>query len=420
MQSQAVRYSLLTVFLAFCTMEPALLLAQTSLTSAGKPTDSVTIPVENGFINLADGNLHLDIPFATQVQRGTLIKNAGFVYDSGIWHGVATANGNQWMPTNVTTYAGTQSIGGWRYVDQTQEPFTSFQSSTGTTSCSSDSSSPTYQENTAFVYTDPVGTVHTFPIETIGVYDNIPGCVDGEITDTPSGQNYATDGSGYYATVSNYSDINVFDPSGNQVVVGNNIPASGATYRDTNGNYWDAEGLDDRGQNDVTVTQDPSNPSIYYYDVLTTYAKTARYTVTLETIQLTTNFLAESVGSDFTGSMQVVQSIQLPDGSAYGFTYENGSYGELTGITLPTGGTVSYTYQSGLNGTRAGENVPPRWVSQHVGANGTTNFSIIPTVCGNQTTLLCDFEDNFVTRSGSTVDYTFAAIRNSEVEAREQ
>ena len=83
--------------------------------------------------------------------------------------------------------------------------------------------------------------------------------------------------------------------------------------------------------------------------------KTEQYSVTTETIQLNTNFLSNSVGSDFNGSMTVVQSIGLPDGSSYSFTYEDGTYGELSGITLPQGGTITYVYQSGLNGTRAGE-----------------------------------------------------------------
>ena len=381
--------------------------AQSSITSVGKPTGSLTIPVENGFINVQDGNLHLDIPFATQQQRGNLVQHAGFVYDSGIWHGVATSNGNQWMPTNVTTYEGTPSLGGWRYVDQAQDAFTSSSYSSGTVACQSGNGA--YQIETAFLYTDPLGTVHTFPIETISMAD--PTCGTGTIVDTPNGANYAIDGSGYYAEVMDYSMISVWDPSGNQVVQSYNGGMAVHPYMDPNGNFWDLASLpnpkDDRDQQDVLVSQNGSNPNIYYYDVLTTYAQRARYTVTIETINLKTNFLAASVGSDFTGTMQVVESIGLPDGSTYGFTYENGTYGELTGITLPTGASVSYVYLSGVKGTRAGENVPPRWVSQHVGASGTTAFSIVPTLCNNKNTLLCNIETNTVSRSGNKEVYVF-------------
>jgi hypothetical protein len=211
--------------------------------------------------------------------------------------------------------------------------------------------------------------MHTFPIETISLAD--PSCATATITNTPNGANYATDGSGYYAQVTNYTTINVWDPSGNQVVDSYNGGNAVHPYMDPNGNYWDLASLpdpeDDRGQQDVLISQDPSNADIYYYDVLTTYAKRVRYTVTLETINLNTNFLAASVGSEFTGTMQVVASIG-PDGSAYGFTYENGTYGELSGITLPTGASVSYVYLSGVNGTRAGENVPlnGRWLGEHL------------------------------------------------------
>ena len=43
----------------------------------------------------------------------------------------------------------------------------------------------------------------------------------------------------------------------------------------------------------------------------------------------------------------MLQSVALPDGTTYQFTYDHGgaqTYGELTGITLPTGGSIQYGY----------------------------------------------------------------------------
>ena len=379
--------------------------SQTTEFSPGNPTASAMIPVESGFINLANGNLHLDIPFATYNLRGGLVRHAGFVYDSSIWHGVTNTGGSrQWMPNNVLDSHLQASWGGWRYADEyiPNTGFTTFPQVSGKTTCSSDGSG--YVQQQALQWTDGTGTTHTFPVETITVSHNIPGCIDGAITDTPSSQGYASDGSGYYAVVTNYTTVDIWNPAGTHVVNGTSGSAAIPRYIDRNGNYEADDYKDDLGREIPGVA---STSSPYYYDVLTTYGKTVRYTVTTETIQLKTNFLADSVGSDFTGSMTVVQSIGLPDGSSYSFTYEP-NYGELTSIKLPHGGVISYKYTSGLNGTRAGENVPPRWVSQHVGANGTTTFSILPTQCpGNNSPDPCTIQDNYVTRSGSTTDYTF-------------
>ncbi len=51
-----------------------------------------------------------------------------------------------------------------------------------------------------------------------------------------------------------------------------------------------------------------------------------------------------------TGSVSMIRSVVLPDGTSYAFEYNdlngtgNINYGSLTKITLPTGGPISYTY----------------------------------------------------------------------------
>jgi len=51
-----------------------------------------------------------------------------------------------------------------------------------------------------------------------------------------------------------------------------------------------------------------------------------------------------------TGSVSMIRSVGLPDGTSYAFEYNdlngtgNINYGSLTKIRLPTGGTISYTY----------------------------------------------------------------------------
>jgi hypothetical protein len=84
--------------------------AQDYLTATGNPTFSVNIPVENGYINVANGNLHMEIPIATHTQRGALQLNERFVYDSKIWK-IVQNGGYSWQPTNVQN-----SMAGWRFI----------------------------------------------------------------------------------------------------------------------------------------------------------------------------------------------------------------------------------------------------------------------------------------------------------------
>ncbi len=60
--------------------------AQSYINDIGAPTYATTIPVDNGFINLSNGNLHLEIPLSAPTQRGGILSVAQtLVYDSRIW-----------------------------------------------------------------------------------------------------------------------------------------------------------------------------------------------------------------------------------------------------------------------------------------------------------------------------------------------
>src|SRR6266403_1991583 len=83
--------------------------AQNYLTQGGSPSFTTAQQVELGFINLSNGNLHLEIPLSSFPQRGTVPFAAALAYDSRIWRQVGTT----WQPTNVLN-----SQGGWRYLDQ--------------------------------------------------------------------------------------------------------------------------------------------------------------------------------------------------------------------------------------------------------------------------------------------------------------
>ena len=82
-----------------------------------------------------------------------------------------------------------------------------------------------------------------------------------------------------------------------------------------------------------------------------------------------------------------LQSIVLPNGTAWMFQYSTDGYGDLTQITLPTGGTISYTWIEGSS--CSGLEIGPRQVaSRTVNANdGTGNHTWTYTYNGSTTVI---------------------------------
>lgn len=121
----------------------------------------------------------------------------------------------------------------------------------------------------------------------------------------PSMTGYAADGSGYYISVTNYTDATIFDSNGNEVY---------PVVTDRSGNYFsnDSNGnlIDTLGRTPVVVTP---NGSQTFYDVLTVGGTTKRYTVTTETIDVNTAF-GQSGVNEYSGTLTAIQSITLPDG----------------------------------------------------------------------------------------------------------
>src|SRR5438270_11457585 len=144
-------HNIIIVFMAIILLASAAQ-AQTYLNSTGVPTFSTLTKVENGFVNLGNGNLHLEIDLGTFPQRGKTKLTAKLVYDSRIWQVVNGA----WQPTNVAN-----SQGGWRFVT-TADPGAVTQTLTSTV-CNGTQVIQTWQN---FTWTDPVGTQRVFPITT--------------------------------------------------------------------------------------------------------------------------------------------------------------------------------------------------------------------------------------------------------------
>jgi RHS repeat-associated protein len=339
-------------------------MSQDYLTATGKPSFSVNIPVENGFINVANGNLHMEFPLATHKQRGALALDEKLVYDSRIWM-IGHYNNYYWWPTNVPNT--TQAQGGWRFVTGAETGTLNYTLNSGTTqgTCQAPNRGPTGTQDN-YVYTiswsDPSGTNHIFDA---WLFDDENTC--GYPTSRTIDGGYATDASGYYVRG---------DANGNAVVLDKNGTQVYPEVIDRYGNYWSLDNnenlVDDLGRTPVIVT---TNGNVTYYDVLAPNGPInnnglrVRYIVTTAPIQVSTQFNENPV-VEWSGTLSPIQSIQLPDGSSYHFSYD--SYGEMTSVTLPTGGAIAYGWSNYFDSYQ-NEN---RWLtSRTVGSNPATTFT---------------------------------------------
>lgn len=347
--------------------------AQNYLYATGNPTFSTQIPIENGFINVNNGEIHIEIPLATHPQRGNLQLNERLVYDSRIWK-IIYNNGYQFQPTNVPN-----SMGGWVFSSGTATGTYTYNTQTGTVLCNPQNLNNGYYSYIQYLnwqWTDPQGTTHTF------YYPTIQYTGAGQLPCTPqslpNAEGWASDGSGYYIQITNFQQVVIYDKQGNSYhpsYAGTNPPANTPLIQDSNGNYFsqDASGnlVDTLNRTPVLTT---TSGNQIFYDVLGYGGNRSRYTVTTETINYNTAF-AQSAVADKSGSFTAIQSIGLPDGSSYSFTYDSGTaagnYGELTSVTLPTGGVIQYTYRT-FQDSFQNRN---RWLQTRVKDGGTTTLA---------------------------------------------
>jgi hypothetical protein len=369
---RALRTEILTIlFMAFTSLNA---MAQNYLYGTGNPVWGINIPIENGFINVANGNVHMEIPIGSQPQRGSLPLTEKLVYDSRIWAVVNTGTSLSFQPSSTNGWA----LGG-----------TAIAGSAATQSVVSESvscnggGSQGYEE-AIYTYVDMEGTSHVFAP---GIYylsgTNCSNGNTGGITNTnmaagTSYSAYAVDGSGYYLKVYNQSCYGsntcqyavAFDPNGN-------LPGN----EDRNGNFitetyseppntwtW----TDTLGRNSFVWTN--ASSSTTNLEVMSVGGAQKQYTVNWETINVSTPTNWQSGVSPYSGTLKVVKSLDLPDGASYTFHYDVdqglGTFGELTEMDLPTGGAVKFNYQD-YQDSYQDEN---RWVSSYSGSNGSYTF----------------------------------------------
>ncbi len=349
--------------------------AQTDyLMEVRSPSFAISETVEQGFVNAANGNLHLEIPLTSTPLRGRIPLKANLIYDSRIWKIV----NNAWQPTNVPG-----SMGGWRFMTTADPGAVTYTTTRQTQGCSGQTY---YEVYSPFYWRAPDGTQHVFPVSTQRDF----GCGASSIS---TGSGFAEDSTGYKITINNYTQATVQSNDGSQVY---------PSVKDFNGNYYtlgpNGDLIDTLNRTVVTATV---NGDLIYYDILNSQGSTSRYTVTTSTINVNTGFGVPGV-TEYAGTVTVVQSIAVPDGTSFGFTYDSG-YGLLQGMTLPTGGSIGYaftTYQDSYGNMN-------RWLTSRTAGSGTwTYLPEVVTTC-SPGTVGCQQKTTVTKPSGDRTAYIF-------------
>jgi hypothetical protein len=293
------------------------------LADIGVPPFLSAIPVENGSISMVNGDLHLEIPLGSIPQRGLPAIKLALVYDS------------LYVMDNFGGCCGVGPV--WKFVNSGALGSIWYDVVYGHV-CSLDGITEDYTYKN-FSFKDPYGTTRTFStVTTQGIQTRC-----GTHPSNASGNSFASDSSGYHVYVTNFTQAVVYGPDGEQV---------SGTIKDTNGNSTSgpncqyATSVFNTGFNptpgicNLTDTLGRSlvsaslNGNTLVLSILNSQGGTSTYTITLENVNYNTNF---SSGNPASGSLQVIKSLALPDGTSYQFGYDLGTtpgyYGQL--MTCP-------------------------------------------------------------------------------------
>jgi len=365
----------------------------------GIPASTTAFNVENGFINLSDGNLHLEIPIGSYPQRGsTKSLRSRLVYDSRFWTFDPNTDDRPsgWQPNGVNI--GPMYIAsGWRLIAEGQVGRPSMTSELQVMCVSSFGQTQYKTKYSNYRYQEPDGTVHRFPLTLTRLNINCGFTSKGDASVL------ATDGSGFRADVKDFSIAAVYAPDGTKVF---------PRVEDTNGNFFTEtlqqvpnvgyvdHVVDTLGREPVVTTISGNQ---IFLDYLNTQGTRSRMTVNVGTISAATNF---GTGGEYTNPiLNVINSIVLDNGSSYQFNVD--SYGMITGITLPTGGHVTYGYTN-----TTAPNEVNRWVTSRTVDGNTWTFTPTYTACNapcnplSVTVTTPPYNDGTTTANNNSV-YTF-------------
>jgi hypothetical protein len=379
--------------------------AQTYLQNVGVPPFAADFPVEGGNINAANGNLHFEIPLGSFPQRGGRTDKAALVYDSTIWLPDVSF---RWLPTNIIPdFWSVAYSGGWRLVTSGETGYATY----GELDSGYCPATDTYAvfSYTPWIYIGPDGTQHSFPVRTTGAL-----FLECPRTEIPNASGYASDGSGYFISITDYTTATVYAPDG---TVAGGFGYAGAVKTDPNGNLysmpfssppWDWQIHDTLNRKLVEVTESADRNTMYFA-VLNAQGSTSTYTVKLGTVNVSTAF---GYGGflEYSGTLEVPTEIDLPDGTKYQFAYDSGTtsghYGLLTNMVTPDAGQVGYSYAnfSDAYGNKS------RWITHRSTTDSSSGWSYggpsVVTSC-TSAQVNCQQTVTVTKPSGDNIVYTF-------------
>ena len=336
----------------------------------GFPANGVFDGSDFDTVQINNRNLHIEIPLYSVKGRGLGVAFK-YVYDSKGWKfhnhcsrttGLCTDTVQGFEP-NVKLHLVTPMDYTW-----TGGAFVSQQ-------CSPGFNVATY---TGGFITDPSGSKHHMlpdPDTAAGPANTCWG---------PSNvRKYAEDGSGWV--------LDVPDASGNRKIIspnGTSISVRFPVYTQPNTAITDSNGNQITVDASTGVSTDTLGRSIpmygSYYDedgILRSFVLTS---VSVPISTHLCQFSGADICYEYSGTWNLIQSIQLPDGRTYTFQYSQNSGGEPVLVTLPTGGQIAWEWVDGDEGGRA---VSARTVTASDAPSGRWTYSggLVTDPAGNQT-----------------------------------
>lgn len=272
-------------------------------------------------VNLLNGNLHLELPIFAIPRRNSADLRYKFIYDARSWQ-------NNKYSTGTNTYA-------WR-VTPTPHEFTDWNFVTEPTSlgvtydtvndvCTNSNGSFPYIVRTNYVVTDQHGTRHPFELR----WAQQPGNGCGGITGNQQ-TGAALDGSGILLDIGPNGSTPSYQLTDNE-----NTLLNGNSYVSQTGSaayQFDASG---HKTSETRTFQDSNGNNLSFRIDYAQVAVNTHYCVALTT-----------PCSEYSGAFTLPQTLTLPDGRAYTFTFSTDGNADLIQIDLPTGGYLAYAYKT--------------------------------------------------------------------------
>ena len=343
-------------------------------------------------VNLANLNVHLDVPMISKAGRGGSNFVYGLSYDSSIWYPVISGTTTKWQfVPNWGWSAATQGAVG--YIG-----YTFIISS----ACNGQGQQYTY----SWTYYDKAGTPHPWSQQSTHKMGNASCTGDTGFTNAP-----ASDGSGLLLTVNGSSFSALATKAGAAIQAPVLTGVGAGNYTDRNGNEITVNSsgqiFDTSSSTTPALTVagsgTPSSPTTFTYT--SPSGGSVAYTAKYSTFTVHTNFACGTTIDYPATSVNLVTEIDLPDHAAqstdkYTFTYEAtpGATGDVTGriasVTLPTGGQITYSYTGANNGINCADGSAVGLTRVVTTDNGTWTYTRSITNGNQSTTTITDPQSN--------------------------